>query len=93
MVGVNFLLLHAARSGAAIVGDDMGLGKTAQCCAALALRAARGTPGAPTNTGLPALIVVPSSLVDNWARELATWAPRLHVCRFWGGPPRGHQSH
>jgi len=30
----------------------------------------------------PALVVVPSSLVDNWSRELAVFAPRLHVLRF-----------
>ena len=30
----------------------------------------------------PALVVVPSSLADNWLRELAVFAPRLRVLRF-----------
>ncbi len=30
----------------------------------------------------PALVVVPSSLADNWSRELAVFAPRLKVLRF-----------
>ena len=83
VLGVNFLLLLESRGvGGAIVADEMGLGKTAQAATFLGAAAARAAAaGAPL---APALIVVPSSLLDNWARELATWAPRLRVAKFWG---------
>jgi SNF2 family DNA or RNA helicase len=55
-----------------ILADDMGLGKTVQL---LALVAAD-----PPGTG-PTLLVCPMSLVGNWQREAARFAPdlRLHV--------------
>ena len=56
---------------------QMGLGKTAQAAVFLAVRAAQYGDG-------PFLVVVPSSLLDNWARELAAWAPSLRVARFYG---------
>lgn len=54
--GVEFVDAHAGR---ALVADEMGLGKTVQGLGYLALR-----PQA-----LPALIVCPSGLRVNWARE------------------------
>ena len=56
---------------------QMGVGKTAQAAVFLAVRAAQYGDG-------PFLVVVPSSLLDNWARELAAWAPSLRVARFYG---------
>ncbi len=53
-----------------ILADDMGLGKTVQL---LALIAEDG-PGAG-----PTLLVCPMSLVGNWQREAARFAPRLRV--------------
>ncbi|WFE31471.1 DEAD/DEAH box helicase [Micromonospora sp. WMMD975] len=55
-----------------ILADDMGLGKTVQLLALLA--------GDPPEAG-PTLLVCPMSLVGNWQREAATFAPelRLHV--------------
>ena len=53
----------------ACLADDMGLGKTVQTIAVLLDRAALG----------PALVVAPTSVVPNWARELGRFAPSLQV--------------
>ncbi|MCZ7436161.1 DEAD/DEAH box helicase [Micromonospora sp. WMMC241] len=53
-----------------ILADDMGLGKTVQLLALLA--------GDPPEAG-PTLLVCPMSLVGNWQREAATFAPDLRV--------------
>ena len=53
-----------------LLADDMGLGKTVQAVAALRILAARSEPGS-------SLVVAPASLLDQWRRELAKWAPEL----------------
>ena len=53
-----------------LLADDMGLGKTVQAIAALRVLAARDKAG-------PALVVAPASVLDQWRRELAKWAPEL----------------
>ncbi len=53
-----------------ILADDMGLGKTVQLLALLA--------GDPPEAG-PTLLVCPMSLVGNWQREAAKFAPKLRV--------------
>ena len=53
-----------------LLADDMGLGKTVQAVAALRILAARDKVG-------PALVVAPASVLDQWRRELAKWAPEL----------------
>ena len=55
-----------------ILADEMGLGKTIQTIAFLAHLKETGEEG-------PHLIVVPSSTMDNWRKELATWAPEIKV--------------
>ncbi|WP_406195502.1 DEAD/DEAH box helicase [Kitasatospora sp. NBC_01560] len=56
----------------AVLADDMGLGKTVQTLALLALEQERGATG-------PTLLVCPMSLVGNWQREAARFAPGLRV--------------
>jgi non-specific serine/threonine protein kinase len=53
-----------------VLADDMGLGKTVQLLALLA--------GDPAGAG-PTLLVCPMSLVGNWQREAARFAPELRV--------------
>lgn len=53
-----------------LLADDMGLGKTVQAVAALRILAARDKAG-------PTLVVAPASVLDQWRRELAKWAPEL----------------
>lgn len=54
-----------------ILADDMGLGKTVQLLALMC-------DGVPAEAG-PTLLVCPMSLVGNWQREAARFAPGLRV--------------
>ena len=70
--GLDWLVfLHRNRLGG-ILADDMGLGKTVQTLA-LCLHVAAAKPTARF------LVVAPTSVVDNWAREAARFAPDLPV--------------
>ncbi len=62
-----------------LLGDDMGLGKSIQAIAALRLLLHRREIER-------ALVVVPASLVGQWQRELARWAPELVVMAVTGTP-------
>ncbi|MFL6064253.1 MAG: SNF2-related protein [Friedmanniella sp.] len=55
-----------------VLADDMGLGKTLQALALVCH--ARATGGSP-----PFLVVAPTSVVSNWQREAAKFAPGLRV--------------
>ena len=59
------------------LADDMGLGKTVQVIA-LCLLIAR-SPGRGKAQRVQHLVVAPASVLDNWARELARFAPSLEV--------------
>jgi superfamily II DNA or RNA helicase len=71
--GLNWLWFCARTGLGACLADDMGLGKTMQVLAAL-LRKKSEMPEAK-----PALLVVPASLVGNWKREAANFAPSLNL--------------
>ncbi len=57
------------------LADDMGLGKTVQVLALLA-RKRKGTK--------PSLVVAPRSVLFNWAKEAARFAPKLRIHTHWG---------
>ncbi|SEF34488.1 Superfamily II DNA or RNA helicase, SNF2 family [Amycolatopsis pretoriensis] len=61
----------------ACLADDMGLGKTIQLIA-LHLHRRATAPG-------PTLVLCPTSLLGNWEREFARFAPEIPVRRFHGG--------
>ena len=70
--GVAWLLaLRGLRLGGCLA-DDMGLGKTIQALAVFCLAARDGEPG-------PDLLVAPASLLENWRREAARFAPGLRL--------------
>jgi superfamily II DNA or RNA helicase len=75
-LGVAWLWFLAEQGLGGILADEMGLGKTPQ---ALALLAARTAAGASTADIRPHLVVVPASLMENWRREAARFAPQLRV--------------
>ncbi len=80
--GLAWLNTLAKHDLCGILADDMGLGKTLQTLAhVLWLRQSRRLNG-------PVLVIVPTSLLVNWAREVRRFTPRLHV-RIWHGPERG----
>lgn len=84
------MLVHRSQL---LLADDMGLGKTVQAAAALRLLYLRGEIRR-------ALIVAPVSLLLQWRRELALWAPELEVVvvrgpadarpRLWRAPAKIH---
>lgn len=76
--GLGWLHTLGQVSAGGILADDMGLGKTIQLIAhLLELNAANQlTHGA--------LIVAPTSVIDNWQAELARFAPDLKVARYHG---------
>ena len=65
-----------------ILADDMGLGKTVQLLALLV--AEQQNVPAPERFG-PTLLICPMSLVGNWQREAARFAPSLRVHVHHGG--------
>jgi superfamily II DNA or RNA helicase len=69
--GVGFLQSLRELGFGGVLADDMGLGKTLQAIAHLVLeKEAKRAAG-------PSLVVAPTSLVGNWARELERFAPFL----------------
>ncbi|MEI6892880.1 MAG: SNF2-related protein [Pontiella sp.] len=75
-----YWLRFLERSGfAGILADEMGLGKTLQTLTWLSLKREKE---AAQNT--PALIICPTSLVDNWAEEAEKFVPHLRVQKMQG---------
>ena len=74
--GVKWLdYLYENKMGGCLA-DDMGLGKTVQTIALLCRTAGK--------TDKPSLIVMPKSLLFNWAAELNRFAPQLRVATYYG---------
>lgn len=71
--GLNWLWLCANTGLGACLADDMGLGKTIQVLAALLRKKT------DAQNSKPALLVVPASLIGNWKRESANFAPSLKL--------------
>uniref|UniRef100_A0A182QQS1 DNA repair and recombination protein RAD54-like n=1 Tax=Anopheles farauti TaxID=69004 RepID=A0A182QQS1_9DIPT len=67
----------------AILADEMGLGKTLQCIALMYTLMKTGPYGKPLAKRI--LIVTPSSLVDNWDREITKWLQNERVFTFVAG--------
>ncbi|MDR0403704.1 MAG: DEAD/DEAH box helicase family protein [Treponema sp.] len=65
-----------------ILADDMGLGKTVQAIASLLRLKDEGL----LKDGC--LVLAPASLLDNWEKELARFAPSLGVSRYHGSRRR-----
>ena len=80
-VGYQWLMMldHLRMGG--ILADEMGLGKTVQTIAAIE-RTAALEPDCP-----PSIIVTPTSLIFNWAREFQRFAPQLRVKIIQGSQP------
>ncbi|MBW1294384.1 DEAD/DEAH box helicase [Aquimarina litoralis] len=97
--GVKWLVKHQQNELGACLADDMGLGKTLQTIAALVFTKELLTPAPESvqtirldlfsdplevKTYLKALIVLPSSLVFNWAQEILKFAPHLTITKYTG---------
>jgi SNF2 family DNA or RNA helicase len=75
--GVNWLLFLRETGFGACLADDMGLGKTIQMITYLLHVKENGQTA-------PSLIICPTSVLGNWQRELATFAPDLKVALHYG---------
>lgn len=73
LVGLRWLALLYRQNVSAILADEMGLGKTVQTIAFLTHLRDEGVEGNH-------LIIVPSSVLDNWLREFTKWSPSLRIC-------------
>lgn len=65
------------------LADDMGLGKTVQMLAVLQDRV-NAAKALKKSDRRPSLIVVPKSLMFNWAQECAKFTPQLRVLEYAG---------
>jgi superfamily II DNA or RNA helicase len=84
--GLSWLAFLSGLGLGACLADDMGLGKTVQL---LALEAADRDGRSDV---APTLLVCPMSLVGNWQREVARFAPSLRVYAHHGtGRARGDE--
>ena len=72
--GIGWLAFLSRIGLGACLADDMGLGKTIQLIGLLLDERRDDTP--PPG---PTLLVVPTSLVGNWQREIERFAPRLRA--------------
>ena len=75
--------LYAHKLGGCLA-DDMGLGKTLQI---IALLAAKKNPVNKEKNGQPVLIIMPTTLLQNWAVEIQKFAPQLRFS-IYHGPDR-----
>lgn len=97
--GLNWLIQHYYNQLGACLADDMGLGKTLQTIAMLVFAKEKIVPKneqtqvvhldlfsdpLEIKTYLKALIVLPSSLVFNWAQEILKFAPHLNIVKYTG---------
>jgi SNF2 family DNA or RNA helicase len=80
--GLSWLHFLARLGLGGILADDMGLGKTAQTLSLLLTERADGAAPGPT------LLVCPMSLVSNWQKEAARFAPLIRVYVHHGGSRR-----
>ncbi|MGY4826961.1 DEAD/DEAH box helicase [Sphaerotilaceae bacterium SBD11-9] len=76
--GVAWLQYLRAQQLAGILADDMGLGKTAQALAHLLIEQQAG------RLDVPALVVLPTSLLFNWQAEARRMAPALRLLTLQG---------
>lgn len=84
VTGVSYLQLVARHRLGCILGDEMGLGKTLQVIGLLIHETDRHAT--------PSLVVAPATLLENWRRELATFAPSLHTLVHQGSARTGVPS-
>ncbi|MDP9151157.1 MAG: DEAD/DEAH box helicase [Myxococcota bacterium] len=71
--GLAFLQRLRAAGAGGVLADEMGLGKTLQTIAHICVEKREGRLDAP------ALVIAPTTLVGNWTREIARFAPQLRV--------------
>uniref|UniRef100_A0AAQ4NXJ3 Chromodomain helicase DNA binding protein 1-like n=1 Tax=Gasterosteus aculeatus aculeatus TaxID=481459 RepID=A0AAQ4NXJ3_GASAC len=85
--GVQWLTQCLKNQQGCILGDEMGLGKTCQTISLLVF-----VSGAPGRKG-PFLVLSPLSVMENWRKELESFAPSLTVLCYKGDKERRAELH
>lgn len=75
--GLSWLSFLSGLGLGGVLADDMGLGKTITTLSLLLAEREQGTPA-------PTLLVCPMSLLSNWQKEAARFAPSLRVHVYHG---------
>ncbi len=75
--GVRWLWFATQLGLGTCLADDMGLGKTLQVISLIVQLKQQRT--ATVETAAPCLLIVPTSLLGNWQREVARFAPELRL--------------
>ena len=78
--GFEWLYKNTRLGLGSLIADDMGLGKTVQVIATLLRLKEDGTLAGEQK----ALVVVPTTLLTNWCKEIARFAPELRVHVYHG---------
>ena len=79
--GVAFLKLISSQGIGCVLADEMGLGKTLQIIALIQSEKNAGRS--------PTLIIAPATLLENWRREMNTFAPQLSCVMHSGADRAG----
>ena len=69
--GFLWIKYMLSESGGCILGDEMGLGKTMQVISVILAHQSQAS--------MPTIVIAPISLLANWEREIAKFAPSLKV--------------
>lgn len=83
--GIAWMSQCIGVTGGLILADQMGLGKTVQIIGLLLLH--------PPTPESPALIVCPTTLIANWAREIEKFAPSMTIMIHRGAGRAGIYKH
>ncbi len=76
LIGYRWLITNAEAGFGCCLADDMGLGKTVQTIAAILYLNKKGIK--------PVLVVVPTTVLGNWEKEINKFAPSLKVFIYHG---------
>jgi len=82
--GVAWMARLWQRHKGGVLADEMGLGKTIQVCALL--------NGARKSGATHALLLLPVTLLAQWAKEARTWCPGWPVHIYYGGAAQRAQT-
>lgn len=84
--GLSFLQHLREHNVGGVLADDMGLGKTLQTIAHMLAEKISG------RMNKPSLVIAPTSLVGNWQREIAKFAPQMSTLILHGPKRRRYFS-
>ncbi|PWU06248.1 MAG: helicase, partial [Verrucomicrobia bacterium] len=76
--GLNWMQFLRENNLSGVLADDMGLGKTIQTLAHILVEKEQGRLDCPT------LVVVPTTLINNWREEVRRFTPDLKVIDLYG---------